>query len=111
MELQPLEQNKSSKWKWLIAVLIICAAFWLVIMLCVGILLFTTGDSAQQLPDDYEKNKYSYESVSEPYWLSYEDQIEDFNVDREYLQNQGVNMGSDFYQEVMEGDPQLLLED
>ena len=111
MELQPLEQNKSKKWKWLIAVLIICAAFWLVIMLCVGILLFTTGDSAQQLPDDYEKNKYSYESVNEPYWLAYEDQIEDFNVDRDYLQNQGVDMGSDFYQEVMESDPQLLLED
>lgn len=110
MELQPLETKKSSKFKWLIAILVLCGAFWLVIILCVGILLFTTGDSAQQLPDDYEKNKYTYESVNEPYWLGYEDQIEDFNVDHDYLQYHGIKLGSEFYLEVMESDPQLLLE-
>lgn len=111
MELQPLEQQKSSKWKWLIAILIICAAFWLIIISCVGILLFTTGDSAQELPDDYEKNKYTYDTVNEPYWLSYEDQIQDFSVDKDYLESKGGTLSSDFYQQVMESDPQSLLED
>jgi uncharacterized protein YpmS len=111
MELQPLEQKKSNKWKWLIAILIICAAFWLLILLCVGILLFTTGDSAQQLPDNYEKNGYSYENVSEPYWLSYEDQITDFNVDKDYLEYHGIELGDEFYQEIMNTDPNALLQD
>ena len=109
MEIGSIKSNKGSKLKIFLVIGCLFIAFWLVILLCAGILIFTSGDNMQMLPDDYEGNSYNYENIDEPYWLSYPDELEDFEVDKDYLDYEGSELGSEFYREVMESDPEILI--
>ena len=110
MELQSIETKKSKPLKWILIVGCICILIWVLIFLCAALLLFTTGDSNQQLPDFYEKNQYTYEQATEPYWLAYPADLQDFSVDKDFLEAEGEELGVDFYQEVMESDAESLLQ-
>lgn len=110
MELQSIETKKTKPIKGVLIVGCTCIFIWIIIFLCAAVLLFTTGDSNQQIPDSYEKNGYNYQEVTEPYWLAYPADLEDFSVDKEYLEFEGEELGPEFYQEVMESDAESLLQ-
>lgn len=109
MEIGSIKSNKGSKLKIFLVIGCLFISFWLVILLCAGLLMFTSGDNMQMLPDDYEGNSYDYENIVEPYWLSYPDELEDFEVDKDYLDYEGYGLDSEFYEEVMGSDPEALI--
>ncbi len=109
MEIGSIKKNNRPVFKIILTIGSIFILFWIVILSCVFILMFTSGDNRQLLPDDYESNNYDYTVIDEPYYLSYEEDLKDFNVDKDYLDYEGSEIDADFYQEVMESDPIELI--